>query len=66
MNRYEKAGSGRASSGFPMRKCPEVNTSMPSLSQGRAASGLLFRHASIELEPWRVLRMRCSVRNNNC
>ena len=40
-------GSGSASSGRPMRKCPGVRTSMPSSSHSADMRGLLLRQASI-------------------
>ena len=43
----DSVGSGNAIRGFPIRKCPGVNTSNPSESSGRGISGLEFRHASI-------------------
>lgn len=46
MERYEKERSGRDSRGRPIKKCPGVNASIPSSSQGKGAKGLLLRHAS--------------------
>ena len=44
---YEDKGSGSASEGLPMRKCPGVRTSTTSSSHCRGVSGRLFKEASI-------------------
>ena len=42
----DSGGSGKAVIGFPMRKCPGVNASIPSEGSGSGVRGLELRHAS--------------------
>ena len=50
MEGNEMAGSGRTSSGLPIKKCLGVSASTPLSSHGKATSGLLLRQASILLK----------------
>ena len=46
MDWCDSGESGKAVKGFPIRKCPGVNTSNASAWSGSGVSGLEFRHAS--------------------
>ena len=58
MEGNEMAGSGRTSSGLPIKKCLGVSASTPLSSHGKATSGLLLRQASILLKQLWALRRR--------
>ena len=47
IGRRDFGGSSRAVKGFPMRKCPGVNASIPFDGSGSGVRGLELRHASI-------------------